>query len=484
MRIRSIRQFLLWTLLPAVAVVSGGIAAWTYVVSAHEVEELFDAELAQSARVLAGLIDRGMLEERAGALAEALELARPGGPRDPADASAPHPYETKLSFQLLDAGGALLFAAPGSPGEDLGPLSPGFSWVPHGRFRWRVYTLENRREGLWIQAAQRDDIREELAGQIAVDLLLQSLLAVPLLALIVPLVVAAAFRPVRRIASDLNQRDPANLQAVDIREAPAEIRGLVRALNRLFHRLSVAFAAERRFTADAAHELRTPVAGLLVNADNALCAADEDARRMSVRRVAEGARRAQRLVEQLLTLSRLDPDAGLDQWHAVDLGEVVLEELRQAQAVARERGVEFELIRTGRQICTGNATMLGVLVRNLVDNALRHTPAGDKVTIEVRGAPEWIELTITDTGPGIPPALRERVMERFYRVAGQTSDGSGLGLSIVARIAEIHGATLSLEDAPALAGSDGGLLVRLQFPSRKRRGMRAGNDPAGGLPSG
>lgn len=475
MRIRSIRRFLLWTLLPAVLLVSGGVATWTYLMSAHEVEELFDAELAQTARVLAGLIDREMLEQRAEALADALERARPGSDENGAGASAVHPYETKLSFQLLDSSGTLLFAAPGAPGGDLGPLSPGFSWVPQDDFRWRVFTLENPREGLWIRAAQRDDIREELAGQIAVDLLLQSLLALPLLALIVPLVVAAAFRPVRKIASELNERAPANLQPVDIRATPAEIRGLVGALNRMFHRLAVAFAAERRFTADAAHELRTPVAGLLVNADNALSAPDEASRRASVRRVAAGARRVQRLVEQLLTLSRLDPEAGLGQWETVDMVAVVADQLNQIHAEAANRRIRLELAHEGRCACPGNATMLGVLVRNLVENALRHTPDDGSVTVAVRDAADWVELTVADTGPGIPPELRARAVERFYRVAGQQLEGSGLGLSIVARIAEIHGATLALEDAPG----QGGLLVRLRLPSARDRARRLAMPPGG-----
>jgi two-component system, OmpR family, sensor histidine kinase QseC len=468
MRIRSIRRFLLWTLLPAMVAVAGGVAAWTYLMAAHEVEELFDAELAQTARVLAGLVDQDMLDDGAGTLAEALAGALSAGLR-------PHPYESKLSFQLLDSGGRLLFAAPGSPAQGLGPPVPGFSWVPHGDNRWRVYTLADTRGGLWIQAAQRADIREELAREIAVDLLLHSLLTVPLLALTIPLIVAAAFKPVRRIAAELDRRDPSSLKPVDAEKAPAEIRGMVHALNSLFHRLSVAFAAERRFTADAAHELRTPVAGLLVNADNALRAGDEQARRASVQRVAEGARRMQRLVEQLLTLSRLDPDAGLGEWQSVDFASVVTDELSQFDTAARERGVALELQKQGRSTCTGNPTMLGVLVRNLLDNALRHTPAGGKVSVSVRGDGNEIELVVADTGPGIPPALRDRVTERFYRLAGEASEGTGLGLSIVARIAEIHGAELHIGDAGGPEGTGVGLRVRLRLPLRPRG--RSGNEP-------
>jgi len=462
MRIPSIRLFLLYTLLPAVVLLAAAGAAWTYLSASHEVEELFDAELAQSARVLAGLTSPELLRDHAGDLAEALARHDGVGPGDE-DASTEagpmgHAYETKLSFRVRLEDGTVLFSTPGAPASGQPVPTPGYAWVEDNGFTWRVFTLQDSADRAWIEVGQRRDIREELAGEIAVDLFLQSLLPVPLLALIIPALVFAAFAPVRRIASELDGRAPSNLHPIDTGKVPAEVRSLVDALNRMFTRLSSAFEAERRFTADAAHELRTPIAGMLVHADNARRAKSPETRAASLDRVVQGVRRMQRLVEQLLTLSRLDPEAGLGEWQPVDLGDVVAEEIALVSERARRPNVELELARRPGLRIPGNPTMLGVLARNLVENAIRHTPEGGRVAVAVEPDGTGVILSVTDTGPGIPQELRQRVLERFYRAPGQAAEGSGLGLSIVRRIADIHGATLDLADGAP------GLVVKVRFP--------------------
>jgi two-component system sensor histidine kinase QseC len=462
-RIRSIRRFLLWTLLPAVVLGAGAGAVWTYFNASHEVEELFDAELAQSARVLAGLTSREMLADHAQDLADT--LARSGMFSAGDDDASPlgHPYETKLSFRIRLPDGTSVFGTPGAPARHGLRPERGYAWMDDGEFRWRIFTLRDDADDLWIEVGQREDIRDELAGEIAVDLFVQSLLAVPLLAFIVPALVVAAFAPVRRIARNIDARAPSNLHPVDTDRVPGEVRSLVDALNRMFSRLSSAFEAERRFTADAAHELRTPIAGMLVHAENARLARSEEARAASMDRVCAGIRRMQRLVEQLLTLSRLDPEAGLGDWQPVDLGTIAGEEIAQIPDRSRQPGVQLELDGDSDLRVPGNATMLGVLLRNVLDNALRHTPADGQVTVRVEPTPEGVALSVSDTGPGIPAELRQRVLERFYRAPGQAGEGSGLGLSIVRRIADIHGAQMELIDnAP-------GLTVRLQFPRGRAR---------------
>ena len=461
MPIPSIRRFLLYTLLPAVVLLAAAGAAWTYFNASHEVEELFDAELAQSARVLAGLTSPELLRDHVGDLAEALAWHDGAGPAEEnEDEAGPlgHAYETKLSFRIRLADGTLLFATPGSPLSGRPIPEPGYAWVEDAGFTWRVFTLEDASDQQWIEVGQRKDIRDELAGEIAIDLFLQSLLPVPLLALIIPALVFAAFAPVRRIARELDARAPSNLHPVDTGKVPAEVRSLVGALNRMFMRLSSAFESERRFTADAAHELRTPIAGMLVHADNARRAKSQEARAASLDRVFRGVRRMQRLVEQLLTLSRLDPEAGLGEWRTVDLGDVVAEEIALVSERARRPNVELELARRPGLRIQGNPTMIGVLVRNLVENAIRHTPEGGRVAVALAQDRGGVVLSVADTGPGIPAELRQRVLERFYRAPGQGAEGSGLGLSIVRRIADIHGATLELADAGP------GLVVKVWFP--------------------
>lgn len=448
MVIRSIRRFLLLMFLLLASAGSLAIGALTYFQAAHEVEELFDADLAQLARVLAGLLDPETAATRGPELARSLARAGEiGNLEDDEPTAYGHPYETKLGFQLRGPDGRLVFSSPEAPSEPLAPLSAGFSWEVHGGFRWRVFTLTDEAAAIWVQVAQRADVRGELAGEIAIDLLVQSLLGLPIVLLVVPLIVVAAFAPVQRIAAELRGRAPGNLHPIDTQHVPEEVRGLVDSLNHLFERLSLAFEAERRFTADAAHELRTPIAALLVHAENARRTRNEGTRTAALDRIAVAARRLQRLVEQLLTLSRLDPDAGLGDWEPVNLAALATDEVRQASARADGAGVRLECDFHPLPPMQGNVVMLGVLIRNLLDNALRHTPRGGRVRLSTCSAAGAAEFVVQDDGPGVPPALRERVLERFYRAPGQGGEGSGLGLSIVRRIAEIHGASLRLEDA-------------------------------------
>ncbi|MEJ2522750.1 MAG: ATP-binding protein [Gammaproteobacteria bacterium] len=469
MHIRSIRRFLLWSLIAAVVVSAGASAGWTYLQASHEVEELFDAELAQSARVLAGLADPELLRDHSEDLQEALARAglyAPGASVASGEAPLPagHPYETKLSFRIRHKDGSVLFSTPGAP--DTGPLppAPGYSWTDSGDVRWRIFCLRDTQDDLWIEVGQLKGIRDELSSEIAVDLFVQSLLAAPLLAILVPALVLAAFAPVQRIARQIDARAPSNLHPVDTGRAPVEIRSLVDALNRMFGRLSAAFEAERRFTADAAHELRTPIAGMLVHVENARRSRTDEARAVSLSRAADGVRRMQRLVEQLLTLSRLDPEAGLGEWEAVDLEKVAGEEAAQLSDRARDRDIELTVESDGVPRVRGNETMLGVLVRNLLDNALRHTPPSGQVTARLSAAGGRVQLTVDDTGPGIPEELARRVWERFYRAPGQTVDGAGLGLSIVSRVAAIHDASLEMINL------DPGLSVRISFPAAGKTG--------------
>ncbi len=464
MRIRSIRRFLLWSLIVAVVLAAGASAGWTYRQASHEVEELFDAELAQSARVLAGLADPDMLRDHAGDLQAAIARAGLSGPgAAPATGEAPrpagHPYETKLSFRIRRDDGPVLFSTPGAPATGPSPPAPGYSWLDAGQLRWRIFSLYDAHDDLWIEVGQLKDIRDELSGDIAVDLFVQSLMTAPLLAVLVPALVLAAFAPVQRIARQIDKRAPSNLHPVDTGRVPVEIRSLVDALNRMFARLSTAFEAERRFTADAAHELRTPIAGMLVHVDNARRARTDGARATSLARVADGVRRMQRLVEQLLTLSRLDPESGLGEWEEVDLEKVAAEEAAHLAEQARAREIELALECEGVPPVRGNETMLGVLIRNLLDNALRHTPPAGRVTARLAARNGRVQLSVDDTGPGIPQELADRVWERFYRAPGQAGQGSGLGLSIVSRVAAIHEATLEMVNLGP------GLSVRVTFPA-------------------
>jgi signal transduction histidine kinase len=302
-------------------------------------------------------------------------------------------------------------------------------------------------------------IRQELTDTIALRTGTPLLLGLPLLALLISFGINRSLQPLQRLAKSVAQRAPTNLEAVDDARAPSEIRPLVAALNQLFQRLATAFDNERRFTADAAHELRTPLAALKVQAQVARRSQEEAERRQALEKVLEGVERASRLVEQLLTLARVDPEAGLGQGEPVNLNELAEEVFAGMAGEAAVKQIELDLTAGGGCLILGRREGLAIMLRNLLDNAIRYTPEKGRIELTLKQQDEGVVLSLGDSGPGIPEEQRERIFDRFYRLAGQEVSGSGLGLSIVKRIAELHAASLSLGRSPL-----GGLEVTLRFP--------------------
>ncbi|MBL8427893.1 MAG: two-component sensor histidine kinase, partial [Dechloromonas sp.] len=261
------------------------------------------------------------------------------------------------------------------------------------------------------------------------------------------------------VARQIASRDPQQLQAIHPASAPAEIRPLVEALNGLFQRVEQTIDAERRFTADAAHELRTPLAALQAQLQVAQRARNGEEHDRSLQQLQSGLSRAARLVDQMLQLARLDPESGLPHPQPVDLtalGEAVCADLG-AQIIARN--IDFSFESPGPAIVSGQAEWLRVLIRNLVDNAVRYTPEGGTVTVRIERQNDRLTLSVSDSGPGIPPAQRSAVLQRFHRLDQGGQPGSGLGLAIVARIAELHAAQLYIGTSPMTKGLD----IRVQF---------------------
>jgi two-component system sensor histidine kinase QseC len=283
------------------------------------------------------------------------------------------------------------------------------------------------------------------------------LLALPALGVLLWLAIRGGLRPLLALRGEVAQRAPDNLVPIDGGHAPREVLPLIDQLNRLFQRIRQSLERERRFTADAAHELRTPVAAVKAQAQVARIAAGDDARNHALDQVVSGADRAGRLVDQLLTLARLD---------AVDAGRLAPHSLRPlaAQVLAEVapdavgRGVQVELADGPDARVRCEPGLVAVLLRNLLDNAVKH--AGTRrVRVAVEVSKERVVLSVSDEGSGILPHEREKVLQRFYRLQPAGEGGSGLGLSIVARIAELHGAKLTLG-----AGEGGkGLRVEVSF---------------------
>lgn len=454
-RILSIRRRLLILLLGVICSLWGIVTWLVYVETQHEVEELFDANLAQSARVLFGLIKHEMEEyeeeDEKDEEEEWIELE---------EHLSGHKYEHKLGFIIRAKDGHILISSTATP---LFPLpSHNFAkfsdhWLDG--YLWRVFTLKTGQ--FIVQTGERYDIREELNNEIISSTLSILLIALPLLALLIWISVGRSLKPLQLVATEIATRSPEQLQALDIKKIPLEIKCLVNALNNLFIRLEQAFENERRFTADAAHELRTPLAGLKTQAQVAQRATTPQQRQQALQQILLGADRATHLVTQLLTLARLDatqtmPTCGVDM-HKL-LSQLIVDFTEQAL----DKSIDLGLENTATYYVTqGNQDALYFMFRNLVDNAIRYTARKGQITVSLENLQlSQLSVTIRDTGPGIASdEQKTRIFERFYRGENQNIQGSGLGLSIVQRVAQLHQVEIQLDD-----GQNGsGLSVRVDF---------------------
>lgn len=535
---RSIRSRTLLLVLGLLAVALSAISYVSYRDARHEIEELFDAELAQQARLLAGMIPADMAPAARLALQQALDEAVVGSAMASEDDEAHpqgHEYESKLGFVVLDDRGdsllrsasapvgaleRLLAARPGAAPGRLDAALAGFHTVAMDEGTWRLFVLRDARDHQWIVVGERQDVRGDLVGKITLRSVLPDLVGLPLVGLLVWLAIGWGLRPLRRMVRRLKQRDPDKLTPLEVGDVPQELEPMVASLNRLLLQVTALLERERRFLAYAAHELRTPLAVLRIHAQNALQAPDPADRDDALRQLEAGIDRATRVVAQLLTLARLEPDAGARHMAPVDLlalarqelaeltplalehdQELALEvegegeaaeagdpgdqpepaaigetddkadagemgDLRKVGAVAKERHDGGAGGRNARGTggarpadfgLVADAPALGILLQNLVSNAVQYTPAAGRIRVLLEADAEAVVLRVQDSGPGVPPELRGKVFERFFRAGG--GSGAGLGLSIVARIVELHHGTITLGDSPF-----GGLEVWVRLP--------------------
>lgn len=446
---KSLRLRLLLTLLPATILIWLVAGVVSYKKASHEAEELLEGQLAQSAKLLMAQVHHE--KNNNGKKVRALVEGMVGGER--------HPYEQPLEFQIWGKDGTLWLRSGNAPAEPLAG-QPGYRDILHHGQPWRMLAIWAPSGEFQVQVAQSLADRERVALEVATQVGLPIVLALPLLALLIYLAVRRAVRPLDLLAEGLAARNPDNLEALpENGNAPSEVRPLVHALNSLLVRLHIALDNERRFTADAAHELRTPLAAIKIQSQVALASTDEADRRHALRQVRAGTDRASRLVDQLLRLARLDPLAGISQATDVRLDELATRLADEVAPLARELGKSLSLVDSPDEVVVrGDADLLRVALRNLVENALRHTPDGCEVTLGVsldKGLPM---LWVRDTGPGVAEDELSRLTERFFRGRDVTQEGSGLGLAIVRRVAELHGARLELANHP-----EGGLIARLRW---------------------
>lgn len=357
-------------------------------------------------------------------------------------------------IQIWDATGLRIYASHAVAALP-GLARPGFSDVAGPRGGWRVYAVPIA--GSVVQVAQPLAARDALAWRTALSTVAPLGALLPVLGAVLWIGLGRGLAPLRRLATEAAHRDADALRPFDDTGLDDELRPLVRALNGLLARLGGAIDAQRGFVADAAHALRTPLAALTLQAGAAARADDAVARGAALAELRAGLRRADRLVGQLLTLARQEPEAAQAAARApVALAGIAREAVIDASVAAEARGVDLGLARADPLVVDGDADALRILLDNLIDNALRHAPAGSAVDVSV-GADGT--LAVEDRGPGLPPDELDAVFERFRRGRAATGVGSGLGLAIVRRIAERHGARATLSNR-----AGGGLRAEVRWP--------------------
>ncbi|MBU2961897.1 sensor histidine kinase N-terminal domain-containing protein [Citreicella sp. C3M06] len=438
----SIRSRLLLILLAATGAIWLCAVLWAQHNTRAEVIRVLDRRLEESARMVASLIGEGGVGvEIAG---RALSHAGPEGMR------------RQLSCQVWGLDGQYIGGSQGAPAQQLGD-GDGFSETYVDGEQWRVFTLEEPGLGFRVMVGDAVAMRDHLVSGVVKGLAVPALLVLPLLAALIWVIVGRGMAPLDRLGRALAGRGHADLGPLDDRGAPRELRPMLDSLNGLLARVSSARERERNFTAFAAHELKTPLAGLRTQAEIARLAPDEATRAYALLQIERGVKRSDRMVRQLLEMAAVDRDT--PQGPKRDAAEVLRGTVVELTPLADRRGVTLSINALPGLWQTDRPPLLHAALRNLLENAIEASPEGTTVDTELSRDGQTVRFSISDRGPGIAEALRPRVTERFFR-ASNSGTGSGLGLAIVAAAMERMGGTLSLS-----ARSGGGEHAELILPA-------------------
>lgn len=442
------------TLLVLGSVLLFGLAAGyeSYKNAMYQADEMFDAQLAQFAQnlmIVAGHTDNDD---------ELMESTLPQF----------HKYQQMLAFQVWnqDKGDPhLVLSSRNLSGMEPAQLATdGFSnGVWQGR-HWRYFHQRDTQRGLDVLVGQSDEARNNLAREVAWHNIAPFLFGLPILALLTLLAIRFGLRSLRKLTDSLRLLNPEQLNPVAIHDAPKEISPVVDALNGLLARIARTMENERRFTADASHELRTPLAAMQAQIQAAQLSIDEPERKESLEKALLGTGRMAHLIDQLLTLSRLDEQTTSTNLEPVDIAGLTEACCAELGIAALAKNIEIGFSAEANPMISGSPDMLRILIRNLLNNAIRYTPHGGRVEAALRLAEgKQVELEIADSGVGVADEQLATLGRRFNRINPFIADGVGLGLSIVQRIAEIHHASISFSHAAL-----GGLDVKIAFPPQAR----------------
>lgn len=422
--------------------------------SNHEIDEVYDAQLAQNARLLQGVMRMPMATKEHAELYQAfnlaLGLAAPG-----VDG---HPYESKIAFQVWNAQGALLVHTTSAPSFASAPSQPGYSNVVDLNDRtWRAFMLDDAQYGLRIWVGERDDVRDDLVDRIVRHTIVPNLIGSLALAVVIWWAIGWGLKPLVNMATTLRARHSGSLEPLQIMPLPTELEPMQAALNRVLAQIQEVMGRERRFIADAAHEMRTPLAVLRVHAQNLMESGNEEDRRESLEYLIAGVDRTTRLVNQLLTMARIEPQSTVHTPPPIDLAATVRQSLVQLTPWLLNKGLELAFdVSDGMSPVSVDVAAIDIALNNLVTNAANFSPAHGLITVRLAKKEDHIELSVEDEGPGIDEAERERLFERFY--SRGNDQGAGLGLTIVQTIAVHMGGQIRLENRMS-----GGLRATLEI---------------------
>jgi two-component system, OmpR family, sensor histidine kinase QseC len=462
----SIRKFLLINLLLAITITTTLTAIGNYYLDQKDIQDHLDTLMAVSALSYQALLGDDLHQRPLLKIQHALETIpkriNTYYQKRFLNDEPQENYLDRFNFQVWTNGGKLLLHSSNAPKVPLTAETDGFSDKSISDQDWRVFTTYNDKAGIRTVLAERYDTRNELGHRIAQDDLYIMLLTFPLSGLLIWIIIGRGLDSLEKVAEEVANRAPSHLEPVDLHEIPEEIKPVIDELNKLFFRLKEGFEREKRFAADAAHELRTPLAALKAQAQVALNTNDIEEKNLALQKLIASVNRSTHIVQQLLTMSKLVPEAtNLQEEDEVNLEKLTREILAMMVPFAVEKQIELEFEHEDNiSPILGNATALGILIRNLVDNAIRYSNENGKITVQLLKKYNEVILEVCDNGPGIPSELKARVFERFFRVLGNKSTGSGLGLAIVQQICELHRGRVVL--ASPEFGS--GLIVRVYLP--------------------
>jgi signal transduction histidine kinase len=439
----SLRGRLLALLVAVLCSLMAAGAAFMYYEAQQSSERLYDDSLKQTGELLLQLAQHEVEEHGATLGVTLLTLETAAGP-------------FRMHYQVWTEDRRSAYRTAQAPAQPFLPLTAsGYGWTSVQGEQWRAYAVWSSDHALQLQIAESQQYRSQLPATIFWRLSASLIVLLPLGSLLIWWIIRRSFGSVQAAAQAVAARAPDDLSPISAGQVPLEVMPLVTALDRLLAKVREVLSYERRFTADAAHELRTPLAAIRVNAQVMQNARTQQELREAGHDLVTSVDRSGRLIEQLLALARLD--AGSEQlqgFHALDLASLAQAQVLEQQHFAERRGIALRVLAEPAPVARGHRDLLTVLLRNLVDNAIRYAGSPAVVTLATRVVAGQAELAVSDTGPGIDTADRTRIFERFFRVDENKDYGSGLGLSIVARIADLHGARVEVRDGPGGRGTE------------------------------